>query len=65
MDCYKVLSPSLEALFAIRILLACTLSAYSQQGSNGLETRVYDILSKMTFDEKLSYIGAGLTHPGS
>ena len=47
-------------------LLACTLSAaYSQQGSNGVETRVNDILSKMTFDEKLSYIGAGLTHPGS
>jgi hypothetical protein len=46
-------------------LLACTLRAYSQHGSNGVETRVYDILSKMTFDEKLSYIGAGLTHPGS
>ena len=38
-------------------LLVCTLSAYGQQGSNNVEQRVDSILSQMTLDEKLSYIG--------
>ena len=46
-------------------LLVCTLSAHGQQGSNNVEERVDSILSQMTLGGKLSYIGAGLTHPGS
>ena len=38
-------------------LLVCTLSAYSQQGLNNVEQRVDSILSQMTLDEKLSFIG--------
>jgi beta-glucosidase len=38
-------------------LLACTLSAHGQQGSNNVEQRVNNILAQMTLDEKLSYIG--------
>jgi beta-glucosidase len=38
-------------------LLVCTLNAYGQQGSNNVEQRVNNILSQMTLDEKLSYIG--------
>jgi beta-glucosidase len=38
-------------------LLVCTLSAYGQQRSNNVEKRVDDILSQMTFADKLSYIG--------
>jgi beta-glucosidase len=47
-------------------LLVCTLSAYGQQGSNGVEQRVDGILSQMTLEEKLSYIsGVGFpTSPG-
>jgi beta-glucosidase len=42
-------------------LLVCTLSAYSQQGLNNVEQRVDSILSQMTLDEKLSYIGGTST----
>ena len=38
-------------------LLACTLGAHGQQGSNNVEQRVDSILAQMTLDEKLSYIG--------
>src|SRR5215813_12062185 len=38
-------------------LLVCTLRTYAQQGSNTVEQRVDSILSQMTLDEKLSYIG--------
>ena len=38
-------------------LLVCTLSVYGQQGSNNVEQRVDSILSQMTLDEKISYIG--------
>ena len=42
-------------------LLVCTFSAYGQQGSNNVEKRVNSILSQMTLDEKLSYIGGTYT----
>ena len=42
-------------------LLVCTLSAYGQQGSNNVEQRVNSILSQMTLEEKLSYIGGTYT----
>ena len=42
-------------------LLVCTLSAHGQQGSNNVEQRVNSILSQMTLDEKLSYIGGTYT----
>jgi beta-glucosidase len=42
-------------------LLVCTLRAYGQQGSNNVEQRVNSILSQMTLDEKLSYIGGTYT----
>jgi beta-glucosidase len=38
-------------------LLACTLNVYGQEGSNNVEKRVDSILSQMTLDEKISYIG--------
>jgi hypothetical protein len=38
-------------------LLACALSVHGQQGSNNVERRADSILSQMTLDEKLSYIG--------
>ena len=41
-------------------LVACTLSAYGQQGSkNNVEQRVQSIFSLMTLDEKLNYISGG------
>jgi beta-glucosidase len=42
-------------------LLVCTFSAYGQQGSNNVERRVNSILSQMTLEEKLSYIGGTYT----
>ena len=38
-------------------ILACTLNVYGQVGSNNVEQRVNRILSQMTLDEKISYIG--------
>jgi hypothetical protein len=38
-------------------ILACTLNVYGQEGSNNVEQRVNSILSQMTLDEKISYIG--------
>jgi beta-glucosidase len=38
-------------------ILACTLNVYGQQGPNNVEKRVNAILSQMTLDEKISYIG--------
>ena len=38
-------------------ILACTLNVYGQVGSNNVEQRVNNILSQMTLDEKISYIG--------
>jgi beta-glucosidase len=38
-------------------ILACTLNVYGQVGSNNVELRVNRILSQMTLDEKISYIG--------
>ena len=38
-------------------ILACTLNVYGQKGPNNVEQRVDNILSQMTLDEKISYIG--------
>ena len=38
-------------------ILACALNVYGQEGSNNVEQRVNSILSQMTLDEKISYIG--------
>lgn len=38
-------------------ILACTLNVYGQEGSKNVEQRVNSILSQMTLDEKISYIG--------
>ena len=38
-------------------LLACALNVHGQEGSNSVEQRVNTILSQMTLDEKISYIG--------
>ena len=38
-------------------ILVCTLNVYGQEGSNNVEQRVNSILSQMTLDEKISYIG--------
>ena len=37
--------------------LACTLNMHWQEASNNVEQRVNSILSQMTLDEKISYIG--------
>ena len=46
---------------ALTGILVCALRAYGQQGSNNVEQRVNSILSQMTLDEKLSYIGGTYT----
>ena len=38
-------------------MLACTLNLYGQEGPNNVAQRVNRILSQMTLDEKISYIG--------
>jgi hypothetical protein len=38
-------------------ILVCTLNVFSQVGSNNVEQWVNSILSQMTLDEKISYIG--------
>jgi beta-glucosidase len=38
-------------------ILVCTLNVYGQEGSNNVEQRVNSILSQLTLDEKISYIG--------
>jgi hypothetical protein len=42
-------------------ILACTLNVYGQEGSKNVEQRVNSILSQMTLDEKISYIGGTLS----
>jgi PA14 domain/Glycosyl hydrolase family 3 N terminal domain/Glycosyl hydrolase family 3 C-terminal domain len=44
---------------ALTTLLQSTLNIYAQQELSRTETRVNEILSKMTLDEKLDYIGGG------
>jgi hypothetical protein len=38
-------------------ILVCTLNVYGQEGSNNVEQRVNSILSQMTLDDKINYIG--------
>ena len=38
-------------------ILVCALTVYGKEGSNDVEQRVNSILSQMTLDEKISYIG--------
>src|SRR6267143_1586436 len=48
-------------IYAISLttLLQFALNVHAQQDSSRTETRVNEILSKMTLDEKLDYIGGG------
>jgi len=47
----------LHRLILLTGLLICAFHAQGQQSPANVETRVNQILSQMTLDEKLSYIG--------